>query len=362
MFKSAAISTLAALTLGAACSAPLSAHAQKSATSIAPQDDDHARTARRTRLSTAKSWAYQLRIRDLATVAPSDADLLVIDHGLIAKRDGKLLFDRADIEHLKIRADGRRRIVLSYLSIGEAEQYRFYWQGAWCQRATAPAWIGAVNPNWPGNYPVRFWDPAWQALILDGPDSYLAKIQAQGFDGIYLDRTDVWSEWPKERPAAERDMISFLSRIATTARAQDKNFIVVMQNAEELLTHRTVRRAIDGVAKEDLLYGVNFTEAPNDAETVATALTLLRRARADGLPVFAVEYLADPQLIATAKDKLARYGFVSTIAPRLLDSLTPPDPNQPTRLAAPAPSPPPTSGSATPDANWGEGGPTCLVD
>jgi cysteinyl-tRNA synthetase, unknown class len=359
MFPRTVIHALAALTLSAACFISPAAHAQKSSTAAA-KDDERARTARRAQLSAAKSWAYQLRIRDLATVAPSDADLLVIDHGLAAKRDGKLLFDRAEIERLKIRADGRRRTVLAYLSIGEAEQYRFYWQGAWCKRTTAPSWIGAVNPNWPGNYPVRFWDAGWQSLILDGPDSYLAKIQSQGFDGIYLDRTDVWSEWTKERPTAERDMIAFLTRIAATARAQDKNFLVVMQNAEELLTHRAVRRAIDGVAKEDLLYGVNFTEAANDAGSISSTLANLRRARADGLPVFAVEYLADPTLIASARDRLTRYGFIPTIAPRLLDSLTPPDPSQQARLSAPAPSPAPTT--TTPRSDWSEGGPTCLVD
>ena len=334
---------------------PATAQSPPPAVPQAP-DDARAQSARRARLSAAKSWGYQLRIRDLAPLAAADADLLVIDHGLAARRDGKLLFDTAEIERLKARPDGRRRIVLSYLSIGEAEQYRFYWQGSWCQRATAPKWIGAVNPNWPGNYPVRFWDADWQRLMLDGPDSYLAKIQAQGFDGIYLDRADVWSEWTRERPSAERDMVTFLSRISAAARGRDRGFLVVMQNAEELLAHRTVRRALDGVAKEDLLHGVNFTEAPNSAGTVSDALTHLKRARRDGLPVFAVEYLSDPTLIAAARRRLVGYGFVATIAPRLLDSLGDPAQRQAAVAVPPAPAP-----TAQP-SNWGEGGPTCLVD
>ncbi len=307
------------------------------------------------RLGAAKTWGYQLRITDLAPLYGSDPDLLVIDHGLAARRDGKLLFDADEIARLKVRADGRRRIVLSYLSIGEAEQYRFYWQAAWCSRATAPRWVGAVNPNWPGNYPVRFWEPEWQALLLDGTESYLARIQAQGFDGIYLDRTDVWSEWTQERSSAERDMITFLQRIAKAARARDPGFLVVMQNAEELLAHRAVRRVLDGVAKEDLLHGINFTEAANDIETVNDALTHLKRGRADGLPVFAVEYLADPQLVDAARRRLEGFGFVPTFAPRLLDSLAavPPAPRE-------APRPPPAA--LAPQSSWGEGGPTCLLD
>ena len=314
---------------------------------------------RRSMLSAARSWGYQLRIRDLAPIAASNADVLVIDHGYAARRNGKIMFEPSDVAPLKLKPDGKRRTVLAYLSIGEAEQYRFYWQGEWCQRATAPLWVGAVNPNWPGNYPVRFWDPGWQQLILDPVNGYLAKIQAQGFDGIYLDRTDVYSEWLKERPAAERDMIAFLTRIADAARARDPRFLVVMQNAEELLVHSSVRRLIDGVAKEDLLHGVSFTEAPNDAETVSSALGYLRRARADKIPVFAVEYLSDPAKITAARQRLSGYGFIPTFAPRLLDNL---DENPPAAVSIAAPATAPPIVPNTPNANWGEGGPTCLLD
>ena len=99
---------------------------------------------RRATLGAARSWGYQLRIRDLAPVAASPADLLVIDHGYAARRNGKTMFDPADVTPLKTKPDGRRRAVLAYLSIGEAEQYRYYWQGEWCQRVTA-RWLPAPS-------------------------------------------------------------------------------------------------------------------------------------------------------------------------------------------------------------------------
>jgi cysteinyl-tRNA synthetase, unknown class len=319
-----------------------------------------AQSSRRAALRAARSWGYQLRIKDLEPLYASDPDLLVIDHGLAARRDGKLLFDAAEIERLKVRTDGRRRIVLSYLSIGEAEQYRYYWRETWCTRATAPAWVGAVNPNWPGNYPARFWDPDWQDLIVKPEDGYIAKIRSQGFDGIYLDRTDVWSEWTTERPTAERDMIKFLERIAGAARARDANFLVVMQNAEELLAHRAVRRLLDGVAKEDLLHGTNFSQAPNDAATVATAVAQLRPAKTDRIPVFAVEYLSDPAVIEAARKRLAGFGFVPTFAPRLLDRLGPEPAGADVAKHAPTGGAAPRSEQRS--TTWGEGGPTCLLD
>ena len=327
--------------------------------------DAAAMKQRRAVLGAARSWAYQLRINDLAPLFAAEADLLVVDHGYAARRLGKLMFDPADVLKLKTKPDGSRRIVLAYMSIGEAEQYRFYWQAEWCRRATAPTWIGAVNPNWPGNYPARFWDAAWQKLILDPTSGYLARIQAQGFDGVYLDRTDVYSEWLKERPTAEADMIAFLQGIAAAGRADNPKFLVVLQNAEELLVHKAVRRLLDGVAKEDLLYGESFSETPNSAAAVNTSRKYLQRARADHIPVFAVEYLSDAERSAAVRKQLATFGFVPTLAPRLLDRLIPqpgatlrPEVNgTPTLLA---PTPPSPGENVAP--NVGEGGPTCLID
>ena len=322
--------------------------------------------ARRLMLSAAHSWAYQLRITELAPLVASSADVLVVDHGYAARRNGKIVFDPADVAKLKHKGNGTRRIVLAYVSIGEAEQYRFYWQGAWCTRATAPPWIGAVNANWPGNYPVRFWDTDWQAIILAPVQGYLARIKAQGFDGIYLDRTDVYAEWVAENPHAERDMITFLSRIAATARADNPSFLVVMQNAEELLKHRDVRTLLDGVAKEDLLYGEKLSEAANAPDQIASSLKDLNRARADHMPVFAVEYLSDPAKIEAARAQLSGFGFIPTFAPRLLDRLV----VQPGETA-PLPAMPRPSDAGTTDAStaalppgpaWAEGGPTCLLD
>ena len=316
--------------------------------------------ARRARLSRVRTWGYQLRIRDLAPLVTSATDMLVIDHGYAARRLDKTTFAAADIASLKTAAGGQRRIVLSYLSIGEAEQYRYYWQGPWCLRATAPKWLGKVNPNWPGNYPVRFWDPAWQRLILDPVDGYLAKIQAQGFDGIYLDRADVYGEWAAENAHAEADMIVFLGRIATAARARNRNFLIVMQNAEELLAHPRVRQALDGVAKEDLLHGLKFTEDPNSPAEVANSVADLARARAGKLPVFAVEYLADPAAKAAARQRLLALGYVPTFAPRLLDALPPELAGQDAQPTADLPAA--ASPAGPPGPAWAEGGPTCLTD
>ncbi|TAN37800.1 MAG: hypothetical protein EPN23_04615 [Verrucomicrobia bacterium] len=49
----------------------------------------------------------------------------------------------------------------AYLSIGEAGDYRGYWEKEWS--AQPPTWLGAENPDWKGNFKVRYWQPAPKA-------------------------------------------------------------------------------------------------------------------------------------------------------------------------------------------------------
>jgi cysteinyl-tRNA synthetase len=78
------------------------------------------------------------------------------------------------------------------MSIGEAENYRYYWQESWYNKKDRPPWLLKENPYWEGNYKVQYWDPEWQAIIIGGEDSYLNKIIAAGFDGVYLDIIDAF--------------------------------------------------------------------------------------------------------------------------------------------------------------------------
>lgn len=103
----------------------------------------------------------------------------------------------SDLNELGTKANGGERLVLCYMSIGEAEDYRFYWDEDWNYRKSRPDWIFKENKRWRGNYKVFYWDPAWKEIILTGTDSYLGRILDAGFDGVYLDIIDAY-EYFKE--------------------------------------------------------------------------------------------------------------------------------------------------------------------
>jgi cysteinyl-tRNA synthetase len=112
----------------------------------------------------------------------TDYDLLIID----LFHQGEALTPE-EVRSLQVKNNGARRLVVSYLSIGEAEDYRYYWRPEWKRKP--PAWLDKENPDWPGNYKVKYWYSEWQDIILD----YTRRIIEAGFDGAYLDIIDAFA-------------------------------------------------------------------------------------------------------------------------------------------------------------------------
>ncbi len=275
------------------------------------------------------SWAYLLQDIDVAKIAKLDVDLAVIDYS--ADGSDERAFGTTDVSRMKgrptgtSRSGGRKR-VLAYMSIGEAESYRYYWREEWKRKDRKPAWLDHENPDWDENYKVHYWDPGWQRVIYGGPQAYLDRIIAAGFDGAYLDIIDAYEYYDKKRPTAREDMIAFVTALAAYARQKRPDFMIIPQNGEALLQSAPYRAVISAIAKEDLYYGVDADEKANAAEETRNGLNLLELARKDGIPVMVVEYLDDSGKIKKAHGELSRLGYAAYFAPRELDGLrdTPP--------------------------------------
>lgn len=116
-------------------------------------------------------------------------DLVIID----AFFWGKILSPE-EVKTMDKKPSGRRRPVISYLSIGEAEDYRYYWHQTW--KKNPPEFLEKENPEWEGNYKVKYWKEEWKEIICGRTDStgleksYLKRIIDAGFDGVYLDVLD----------------------------------------------------------------------------------------------------------------------------------------------------------------------------
>jgi len=95
-----------------------------------------------------------------------------------------------DLNLLKTKPNGNRRLVLSYINIGAAENWRYYWQDDW--ELHSPLWLKKPYEGYQDEIWVKFWKNEWQDIIFGNNDSYIKKIIDAGFDGAYLDNVEAY--------------------------------------------------------------------------------------------------------------------------------------------------------------------------
>lgn len=141
-----------------------------------------------TNLGQGKNFLYLINPENYPTkrdfieaICATNYDLVIMDLFLNEEE-----FSADEIEQLRNKANGGKRMVIAYMSIGEAEDYRYYWQAEW--KRGNPSWLDKENPKWKGNYKVKYWNAEWQEIIFD----YLSRITNAGFDGVYLDIIDAF--------------------------------------------------------------------------------------------------------------------------------------------------------------------------
>ncbi|MDA1353806.1 MAG: endo alpha-1,4 polygalactosaminidase [bacterium] len=133
-------------------------------------------------------WRFETPEAVVKAISESTYPLVIMDAFF-----DTTVFTQDLLAQLKRLPNGNRRRVLAYMSIGEAETYRWYWKSYW--KFWSPQWLGPENEDWEGNYLVRYWDKRWQRIIYGTPESYLDKIMDAGFDGVYLDIVDAYQRW-----------------------------------------------------------------------------------------------------------------------------------------------------------------------
>lgn len=258
------------------------------------------------------SWLYQLQKADISAVKNSGFDFVVMDYSF----DGKLSGEYAASDIQSLLAAGLTPV--AYISIGEAENYRFYWRSNWVQTedgndftVDAPIWLGHTNPDWPGNYKVRYWNSDWRDHYVK---PYLDKIIAEGFSGVYLDIVDGFEYWgdrqnygagketavsgdpvDDEAEAAAR-MIELVKWIAAYCKSQSSfgdNFLIIPQNGVRILNYDSdglYLNTVSGIGAEDIWYDETSKKASAEVDE---RVRLLRHFTAANKPVLAVDYVDD---------------------------------------------------------------------
>lgn len=201
--------------------------------------------------------------------------------------------------------------VLSYVSIGEAENYRDYWQKNW--KKGSPTFVDDENPEWKGNYKVHYWESEWQNIIFER----IKKIQDAGYDGVYLDIIDAYEYYKDQgREQADAEMMLFVVNISLKTKQKDLNFLIIPQNSPELYKNHSYKNSIDGLGKEDLWYN---DDTPRTEEEIQDDLQYLRQAVFDKKFVLSIDYPTKQKNICDYYQKCKEQGFFCMVSNRHLD-------------------------------------------
>jgi len=271
-------------------------------------------------LTSVQYFAYQIQMLDepgaIDSIVDSRYDMVILEP--TNTEQGMESFDAAGMVSAIKASPGTalaNKIVLAYIDIGQAEEWRIYWEPWWepptLTEPGNPDFIVTLDPDgWSGCYPVAYWDIRWQNIMVNNSNSLLKLAIADGFDGIYMDWVEAYDdEYVMARAVSDGvdapdEMISFIEMIRDTARNYNPDFLVVAQNAADLCDgHAGYFDIIDGISQEDLnFYGDGDVDWGNpaggdqaqDPAYKSYLVSKLDLYLAESLPVFIVDYCLVP--------------------------------------------------------------------
>jgi uncharacterized protein (TIGR01370 family) len=312
------------------------------------------------RLAEVSHWFYMINVKlepeIVERIAASEYDMVVLD--FIPSEENNADYPMADVI-AQLHNAPHPKLVIAYIDTGQAEEYRTYWQPGW--GIGNPEWIVGADPDgWEGNFPVAYWYDEWREIWL-GEGGYLQAILDAGFDGVYLDWVEAYSDEnvmaiaEREGVDPQQEMIWWVGDIADFGRAQRPDFVVIAQNAAELAEYDDYLAIIDAIAQEQTWFDggadndtpgdcpLPRTEAEVDSEAYRQSLSApcrklyddypdstlhvsseeylryLTLARDTGEIIFTVDYALEPETVAWVYKTSRALGFVPFVSNRGLD-------------------------------------------
>lgn len=300
------------------------------------------------RLSNVQSWMFQLQELDedgaVEALAATAYDMFIIEAG---QNFSDWSYNTPQIiDQLKAKPDGSPRVLIAYVDIGQAEDYRAYWQDDWVAPTKTsrgyPSFLITIDPDgWSGNFPVAYWEEDWQSLWL-GSNGIIADLARYGFDGVLLDWVEAYDDDLVRKAAKEAgvspelSMIAFIEKLGEAGKAIAPSFLVVAQNAIYLIDTDPDRytNSIDALAVEDTWFhgwGDSDWDDPDggdqqyrhdDEYSTNARLAQIALYQNAGLPVFSVDYALDKNNVSKVYSEASNHGFVSLVTRVALSKLT----------------------------------------
>jgi len=201
----------------------------------------------------------------------------------------------------------RRAKVLGYVSVGEIEKYRDYFQ-------QLKRFAIGNNPTW-SSFVADVREKEYRDFLLN---VVAERIAERGFDGFLLDTLDSYQLVSK--PEEWKDFQDALVGFHQRAEKKYPDKLIVLNRGFEFLER--VKDQVDGVMAESLFYGLDRNKRYRKVTEKERKWLIerLNKAKSYGLTVIVVDY-ADPRDKKRAREvvqKIADLGFVPYVADKEL--------------------------------------------
>jgi polysaccharide biosynthesis protein PelA len=158
-----------------------------------------------------------------------------------------VVFDREkhpSIQNLK--SEGK--VVLGYISVGEAESYRSDYEQVKATHA-----LLEENPNWPGHFAVDVRKPEWTQYLVE---EVVPQVIKAGFHGIFVDTLDSVEDLEVKDPQKYQGMTVAAANVIKAIRLHYPNLRIMINRGFNVMPY--IAQDVDYLLAEGVLSNYNF--------------------------------------------------------------------------------------------------------
>ncbi len=248
------------------------------------------------------SWAIQTGEMpdNVQSYIDSPVDLAVLG----PRNKNGVFWTKDDLNQIK-----RNKMVIAYLSVGEADPGEPYYKKSWTQGN--PKWLAVGNPfghDGFGVYPVN--TPEWIRYLKQSMD----RLIKTGYDGAFYDVLDVyWNPGYPGGPSAQnmKDAIALGCELTNYARKKNPNFKILVNNASNLMNDfpdLNFGNCFDATVMESLFY--SSTDHEQSPIWFNYHIPLLKKQMTAGKKIFVLDKALIPANKARGLSESKKLGFI----------------------------------------------------
>lgn len=223
--------------------------------------------------------------------------------------------DHPPLDSLKNK---KKPIRIGYMSVGEAEDYRFYWD-----HIKDKPWVLQENPDWEGNFFVDVRQAEWRELLIQ---EVIPKIMEEGFQGLFLDTLDTAEFLESESPSRYDGSLEAMASLVAEIHRTYPQLMLLSNNGFAILER--IAPYLSGLIVEDINMMIDFEHdgyMPVPIQERAYKIGILKPIMHNyGLNVFNIDYAPqdEPELICKNIKKSRQLGFKPYVAQKDLSEIS----------------------------------------